>query len=93
MSRPTISQIANHNESAGFFYFARKSLKFFKQKRSDFKVIAKGNRTFVLAPLIGNIASFGEYDSVTGNVRPVSLPGYVEKTFTNVYAYLEGLEA
>lgn len=80
--RPTIAEIARHNEQAGGHYFDRGTLRFFGQRRGDFRVrVLKGadgsRRIIVLAfthagwdcGFEGRPSSLAEFDEKTGNTR------------------------
>jgi hypothetical protein len=73
----TVAEIADHNESAGYKYFSRGALKFFKQTRKSFRVIHYGERVFVYAASNRSgytFFSFAEYNPKTGAVDNVSKP-------------------
>ena len=76
MVTPTIAQIAAHNQRAGNHYFDRDTLKFFGQRRGDFRVRKIDGRVIVYcrvhrgwntAPEHG-IATLAEYNPETGEV-------------------------
>jgi len=76
MERITIAEIAAHNQRAGGHYFDRGTLKFFGQRRSDFRVRSIDGRVIVysrvhrgwnIAPEHG-VASLAEYNPETGEV-------------------------
>jgi hypothetical protein len=80
MKRYTLAEIAAANEAAGYFYFSRSTLKFFNQRKGDFKVRHVAGRVFVFAPsrwdghLMGY--SFAEFNPATGDIsKPKEHPG------------------
>lgn len=61
------------NERAGYYFFNRKTMRFFGQTMKDFKVInRKDGRVVVYAPLKYGGVTVGEFIPKTGNVRPLS---------------------
>ena len=85
MKRYTLAEIAAANEAAGQYYFSRDTLRFFKQKKGDFKVRHVAGRVFVFAPsrwdgrLMGY--SFAEFNPATGDI---SKPKEHRDTFKNL---------
>jgi hypothetical protein len=94
MKRYTLAEIAAANEAAGKFYFSRDTLKFFKQKRGDFKVRHIAGRVFVFAPsrwdghLMGY--SLAEFNPETGEL---SQPKDHPATFYNQNRVMDFLES
>ena len=74
--RPTIAHIAERNAAAGGYYFSRDTLRFFGQRRSDFKVHVVKGRVFVQASSYqgGNYTgeSFAEFNPKTGCMSGVN---------------------
>lgn len=80
IATPTIAQIAAHNESAGGHYFDRATMRFFGQRRSDFRVrtlkdgrivvFAYSNRGWLFST--GKPTSLAVYDPKTGDVETPS---------------------
>lgn len=96
MKRYTLAEIAAANEAAGNFYFSRDTLRFFKQKRGDFKVKHIAGRVFVFAPsrwdgkLMGY--SFAEFNPATGDIsKPKEHPGTCWK-LSDVEDFLDSLK-
>ena len=94
MKRYTIAEIAAANEAKGGFYFSKDTLKFFKQKRSDFKVKHIAGRIFVMAPsrwdghLMGY--SVAEFNPETGDL---SQPKDHSATFYNEARVMDFLDS
>lgn len=95
--RPTIAYIAECNAAAGGHYFSRDTLRFFGQRRSDFKVHVRAERVFVQASSYqgGNYMgeSFAEFNPKTGDVRSMAYPALSgeHRTKGSVADFLAGL--
>ena len=89
--RPTIAYIAERNAAAGGYYFSRDTLRFFGQRRSDFKIHVRAGRVFVQASSYqgGNYMgeSFAEFNPKTGEVVSIGICDAV-----SVADFLAGLE-
>ncbi len=99
--KPTIAYLAERNAAMGGYYFSRDTLKFFGQRRSDFKVRVVAGRVFVQAASYQTSGcsansygrymgeSFAEFNPKTGDLRSVS---DVDATKPGVRAFLESIE-
>jgi hypothetical protein len=74
---PTVATIARANSAAGLHYFDRDTLRFFNQRRSDFRAVTVSGRVFVYGrgrPWgIGDVHawSVAEFDPATGRTHSV----------------------
>lgn len=78
MKTPTIATIAAHNERTGGYYFSRDTLRFFGQRRSDFRArTLKDGRIIVYAyrhrnwnglSFGGKPSSLAVYNPTTGDI-------------------------
>lgn len=93
---PTIAYIAERNAAAGGYYFSRDTLRFFGQRRSNFKVHVRAGRVFVQASSYqgGNYMgeSFAEFKPKTGKVTSVRNDAKDTTNKREVAEFLAGLE-
>jgi hypothetical protein len=76
--RYSVAEIANRNQAAGGHYFDRDTLRFFNQRRSDFRTATVGGRVFVFGRgrrwTLGTGSvhawSIAEFDTADGDLRP-----------------------
>ena len=47
IKKPTLAEIKRHNTDAGYYFFSRSTMKFWKDRMSDFKVTCEGRKIFV----------------------------------------------
>ncbi len=93
--RPTIAHIAERNAAAGGHYFSRDTLRYFGQRRKDFKVHVRARRVFVQASRYKDRRyywgeSFAEFNPKTGDVRSVN--GMADRTRESAANFLAGLK-
>jgi hypothetical protein len=96
MKRYTLAEIAAANEAAGNFYFSRDTLRFFNQRKGDFRVRHVAGRIFVYAPSVreGRLMrySLAEFHPETGRLdQPKDRPDTIYNE-SRVLDFLESLK-